>query len=115
MTTRRRSQSAPATDRATQATPLLTDKQVMASLKVSRTGLHYLMRKDGLPYIKLGEGRCAALQFHPSSLPCCLAGTECTPAHGLASTQEEKGYTMAASTTPSTVIQELEAFCPGCP
>ena len=76
MTTRRRSQSAPATDRATQATPLLTDKQVMELLKVSRTGLHYLMRKDGLPYIKLGAGRCAALRFHPASLAAWLAQNE---------------------------------------
>ena len=40
----------------------------MELLKVSRTGLHYLMRKDGLPYIKLGEGRCAALRFSRQSL-----------------------------------------------
>ncbi len=68
--------SAPAADRGTPATPLLTDKQVMALLKVSRTGLHYLMRKDGLPYIKLGEGRCAALRFNPASLAAWLAQNE---------------------------------------
>jgi predicted DNA-binding transcriptional regulator AlpA len=76
MTTRRRTQSTLATDTATQATPLLTDKQVMELLKVSRTGLHYLMRKDGLPYIKLGEGRCAALRFNPVSLAAWLAQNE---------------------------------------
>ncbi len=76
MTTRRRIQSAPAAERATQATPLLTDKQVMELLKVSRTGLHYLMRKDGLPYIKLGEGRCAALRFSRQSLDEWLAHNE---------------------------------------
>ena len=76
MTTRRRTQSAPEASRATQATPLLTDKQVMEVLKVSRTGLHYLMRKDGLPYIKLGEGRCAALRFNPASLAAWLAQNE---------------------------------------
>jgi len=30
--------------------------------------LHYLMRKQGLPFIKLGEGRCAALRFSEQSL-----------------------------------------------
>ena len=67
MTTRRRTQSAPA-DRATQATPLLTDKQVMELLKVSRTGLHYLMRRKGFPYVKLGESRCAPLRFSQQSV-----------------------------------------------
>ena len=76
MTTRRRIPSTPAAERAMQATPLLTDKQVMELLKVSRTGLHYLMRKDGLPYIKLGEGRCAALRFNPASLAAWLAQNE---------------------------------------
>jgi len=47
---------------------LLKDQQVMTLLGVSRTGLHYLMRKQGLPFIKLGEGRCAALRFSEQSL-----------------------------------------------
>lgn len=47
---------------------LLKDQQVMTLLGVSRTGLHSLMRKQGLPFIKLGEGRCAALRFSEQSL-----------------------------------------------
>lgn len=50
------------------ATNLLKDQQVMLLLGVSRTGLHYLMRKQGLPYIKLGEGSRAALRFSEHSL-----------------------------------------------
>ena len=76
MTTRRRTQSAPAADRATQATPLLTDKQVMELLKVSRTGLHYLMRRKGFPYVKLGESRCAPLRFSQQSVQEWLAQNE---------------------------------------
>ena len=49
-------------------THLLKDQQVMLLLGVSRTGLHYLMRKQGLPFIKLGEGRRAALRFSEHSL-----------------------------------------------
>ena len=51
-----------------EATSLLKDQQVMLLLGVSRTGLHYLMRKQGLPFIKLGEGRRAALRFSEHSL-----------------------------------------------
>jgi hypothetical protein len=40
----------------------------MTLLGISRTGLHYLMRKQGLPYIKLGEGNRAALRFNEQSL-----------------------------------------------
>jgi predicted DNA-binding transcriptional regulator AlpA len=50
------------------ATNLLKDQQVMLLLGVSRTGLHYLMRRQGLPYIKLGEGSRAALRFNEQSL-----------------------------------------------
>ncbi len=51
-----------------EATSLLKDQQVMLLLGVSRTGLHYLMRKQGLPFITLGEGRRAALRFSEQSL-----------------------------------------------
>ena len=51
-----------------EATTLLKDQQVMTRLGISRTGLHYLMRKQGLPYIKLGEGSRAALRFSEQSL-----------------------------------------------
>jgi predicted DNA-binding transcriptional regulator AlpA len=50
------------------ATNLLKDQQVMLLLGISRTGLHYLMRKQGLPSIKLGEGSRAALRFNEQSL-----------------------------------------------
>ena len=50
------------------ASTLLKDQQVMTLLGISRTGLHYLMRKQGLPYIKLGEGSRAALRFSEHSL-----------------------------------------------
>ena len=76
MTTRRRIQSTPAADRAMQATPLLTDKQVMELLKVSRTGLHYLMRRKGFPYVKLGESRRAPLRFSQQSVQEWLAQNE---------------------------------------
>ena len=76
MTTRRRIQSTPAANRATQATPLLTDKQVMELLKVSRTGLHYLMRRKGFPYVKLGESRRAPLRFSQQSVQEWLAQNE---------------------------------------
>ena len=46
---------------------LLKDQQVMTLLGVSRTGLHYLMHKQGLLFIKLGKGRCAALRFSEQS------------------------------------------------
>lgn len=54
------------------ATNLLKDQQVMTRLGISRTGLHYLMRKQGLPYIKLGEGSRAALRFNEQSLQAWL-------------------------------------------
>ena len=50
------------------ASTLLKDQQVMTRLGISRTGFHYLMRKQGLPYIKLGEGSRAALRFNEHSL-----------------------------------------------
>jgi len=49
-------------------THLLKDQQVMTLLGISRTGLHYLMRKQGLPFIKLGGGSRAALRFSEQSL-----------------------------------------------
>ena len=48
--------------------PLLTAEQVMQMLGISRTSLWILMRQQGLPYIKLGEGRRAALRFTNDSL-----------------------------------------------
>ena len=57
-------------------TKLLTAEQVMELLSVSRTGLHYLMRLHGLPYIKLGESRGAALRFNEQSVAQWLARNE---------------------------------------
>ncbi len=54
------------------ASTLLKDQQVMSLLGISRTGLHYLMRKQGLPYIKLGQGSRAALRFNEQSLQAWL-------------------------------------------
>lgn len=48
--------------------PLLTTEQVMEMLGVSRTALWLLMRNQGLPYIKLGEGRRASLRFSSDSV-----------------------------------------------
>jgi predicted DNA-binding transcriptional regulator AlpA len=48
--------------------PLLTAEQVMQMLGISRTSLWILMRQQGLPYIKLGDGRRAALRFTSDSL-----------------------------------------------
>jgi predicted DNA-binding transcriptional regulator AlpA len=48
--------------------PLLTAEQVMEMLGVSRTALWLLMRNQGLPYIKLGEGRRASLRFSSDSV-----------------------------------------------
>ncbi len=53
---------------APQGSALLNDKQVMDLLGVSRVKLHSMMHKDGLPYIKLGEGRGATLRFSQHSL-----------------------------------------------
>jgi predicted DNA-binding transcriptional regulator AlpA len=55
---------------------LLNDKQVLDLLGVSRVKLHYKMRKDGLPSIKLGEGRGATLRFSRHSLDEWLAQQE---------------------------------------
>ncbi|HLI07046.1 MAG TPA: helix-turn-helix domain-containing protein [Ktedonobacteraceae bacterium] len=56
-------------DRNAQAmTPLLTARQAMTMLGVGRTSLWCLMREGGLPYIKLGRGRKAALRFSVESL-----------------------------------------------
>ena len=56
--------------------PLLTAEQVMEMLGVSRTALWMLMRNRGLPYIKLGEGRRAALRFSSDSVSRWLAARE---------------------------------------
>jgi predicted DNA-binding transcriptional regulator AlpA len=55
---------------------LLTAPQVMDLLNVSRVKLHYMMQKDGLPYIKLGEGRMAAVRFSAKSLEAWLSQNE---------------------------------------
>ncbi len=60
-------------------TKLLTDKQVMEMLGISRTGLHYLMRQQGFPYIKFGATRCAALRFNAQSVAQWLAQNERHP------------------------------------
>jgi predicted DNA-binding transcriptional regulator AlpA len=56
--------------------PLLTAEQVMQMLGISRTSLWILMRQQGLPYIKLGDGRRAALRFTNDSLSRWLASRE---------------------------------------
>jgi predicted DNA-binding transcriptional regulator AlpA len=56
--------------------PLLTAEQVMQMLGISRTSLWILMRNQGLPYIKLGDGRRAALRFRNDSLSRWLASRE---------------------------------------
>ena len=55
---------------------LLTAEQVMEMLCISRTGLYYLMRQEGLPYIKFGETRGAALRFNVKSVEQWLARNE---------------------------------------
>ncbi len=67
---------APAVLEETLVSALLNDKQVMELLGVSRVTLHTMMRKDGLPYIKLGEGRGATLRFSRHSLDAWLAQQE---------------------------------------
>jgi excisionase family DNA binding protein len=57
-------------------TRLLTDQQVMVTLGVSRTTLHSLMRHHGLPHIKLGAGRRAALRFSAQSVDRWLKSRE---------------------------------------
>ncbi len=56
--------------------PLLTAEQVMQMLGISRTSLWILMRQQGLPYIKLGDGRRATLRFTSDSLSRWLAARE---------------------------------------
>ena len=55
---------------------LLTAGQVMELLCISRTGLYYLMRQEGLPYIKFGATRGAALRFNVKSVEQWLARNE---------------------------------------
>jgi predicted DNA-binding transcriptional regulator AlpA len=73
---KKRTHLTPAESSPAQVPALLTDKQVMDFLGVSRVKLHYMMRKDGLPYIKLGEGRGATLRFSRHSLDEWLAQQE---------------------------------------
>jgi predicted DNA-binding transcriptional regulator AlpA len=47
---------------------LLTTQQVMTWLNVSRTELWKMMYQKGLPHIKLGDGRNAALRFDAQSI-----------------------------------------------
>jgi predicted DNA-binding transcriptional regulator AlpA len=56
--------------------PLLTAEQVMQMLLISRTSLWILMRNQGLPFIKLGDGRRAALRFTSDSVSRWLASRE---------------------------------------
>jgi predicted DNA-binding transcriptional regulator AlpA len=56
--------------------PLLTAEQVMQMLLINRTSLWILMRQQGLPYIKLGDSRRAALRFTSDSLSHWLASHE---------------------------------------
>jgi predicted DNA-binding transcriptional regulator AlpA len=55
---------------------LLTAEQMMEMLCVSRTGLYLLMRQEGLPYIKFGVTRGAALRFNAKSVEQWLARNE---------------------------------------
>ncbi len=57
-------------------TSLLHAEQVMELLGCSRTALWMLMRTQGLPYIKLGDGRRAALRFSSDSISKWLASRE---------------------------------------
>jgi predicted DNA-binding transcriptional regulator AlpA len=52
----------------TAPTPLLTTQQVMTWLNVSRTELWKMMYQKGLPHIKLGDSRNAALRFDAQSI-----------------------------------------------
>jgi predicted DNA-binding transcriptional regulator AlpA len=61
---------------ATAQAKLLTAEQVMEMLCVSRTGLYYLMRLQGLPYIKLGDTSRAALRFNAKSVEQWLTRNE---------------------------------------
>jgi predicted DNA-binding transcriptional regulator AlpA len=61
---------------ATVQAKLLTAEQVMDLLSISRTGLHYLMRRQDLPYIKFGATRGAALRFNAKSVELWLARNE---------------------------------------
>jgi predicted DNA-binding transcriptional regulator AlpA len=56
--------------------PLLSAEQVMEMLGVSRTALWLLMRNQGLPYIKLGEGRRSSLRFSSDSVSRWLVARE---------------------------------------
>jgi predicted DNA-binding transcriptional regulator AlpA len=68
----KRVETAPASTQA----KLLTAEQMMELLCVSRTGLYLLMRQEGLPYIKFGVTRGAALRFNVRSVEQWLAQNE---------------------------------------
>lgn len=73
-TTKPRSQAQKASPMVSPApAQLLTAAQLMEMLSISRVKLHYMMRRDGLPYIKLGEGRAAAVRFSLSAVQQWLA------------------------------------------
>ena len=70
-----------AKDAARSGTPgspasLLHAEQVMELLGCSRTAIWTLMRTQGLPYIKLGDGRRTALRFSSDSVSQWLATRE---------------------------------------
>jgi len=52
---------------------LLSSQQVMIWLNVSRTELWKMMYQKGLPYIKMGKNRNAALRFDTQSIEHWLA------------------------------------------
>ena len=79
----------PAVASATQTSALLNDKQVMDFLGVSRVKLHYMMRKDGLPYIKLGEGRGARCASHGTRLTSGLYSRSTGPVRSSPQRREE--------------------------
>ncbi len=54
-------------------TQLLSSQQVMIWLNVSRTELWKMMYQKGLPYIKMGKNRNAALRFDTQSIEHWLA------------------------------------------
>ena len=61
---------------STVTSPLLHAEQVMELLGCSRTAIWTLMRTQGLPYIKLGDGRRTALRFSSDSVSQWLATRE---------------------------------------
>lgn len=68
--------STPDVSLSTAPITLLNAEQVMHKLGVSRTLLWSLMRKNGLPYIKYGQGRRASLRFSVESVDAWLRQNE---------------------------------------